>query len=86
MLRKIQYAPETDEPVEPVTRSQDFVMADKSLHLEATLEKDVSGREGVVGGDSRLTCSEFTSIAGVAMRRGLKSLPSYLLYVVRPGT
>ena len=43
MLRKVQYAPETDEPVEPVTRSRDFVTADKPLHLEVTLEKDVSG-------------------------------------------
>ncbi|CAL8326018.1 unnamed protein product [Arctogadus glacialis] len=40
MLRKVQYAPETDEPAEPVTRSRDFVTADKPLHLEVTLEKD----------------------------------------------
>ena len=59
MFRKIQFAPEVDEPVEPVTRSRDFITADKPVHLEATLEKDVSGREGVVGGDSRPTCSEF---------------------------
>ncbi|CAL8366483.1 unnamed protein product [Boreogadus saida] len=40
MLRKVQFAPETDEPVEPVTRSRDFVTADTPLHLEVTLEKD----------------------------------------------
>ncbi|CAL8277477.1 unnamed protein product [Lota lota] len=41
MLRKVQYAPETDEAVGAVTRSRDFATADRPLHLEATLEKEI---------------------------------------------
>lgn len=42
VLRKVQYAPEVDGPGEAVIRSQDFITPDNPLHLEATLEKEVS--------------------------------------------
>ncbi|CAL8347516.1 unnamed protein product [Merluccius merluccius] len=40
MLRKVQYAPETDALAESVMSSRDFITADKPLHVEATLEKE----------------------------------------------
>ncbi|XP_030630361.1 S-arrestin a [Chanos chanos] len=40
MIRKVQYAPEKDGPAPSVQISRDFVMSDKPLHLEASLEKE----------------------------------------------
>ncbi|XP_076150526.1 S-arrestin a isoform X2 [Alosa pseudoharengus] len=38
-IRKVQYAPEQDGPAPSVSTTRDFVMSDKPLHLEASLDK-----------------------------------------------
>ncbi|XP_051554397.1 beta-arrestin-1-like isoform X2 [Myxocyprinus asiaticus] len=39
MIRKVQYAPEKPGPAPCVKTTRDFLMSDKPLHLEASLEK-----------------------------------------------
>lgn len=41
MLRKVQYAPEGQEVAPSVEITKDFVMSDKPLHVQATLDKEV---------------------------------------------
>lgn len=43
MLRKVQYAPETQGVAPSVETTRDFLMSDKPLHVAASLEKEVSG-------------------------------------------
>ncbi|KAL2097935.1 hypothetical protein ACEWY4_007142 [Coilia grayii] len=38
-IRKVQYAPEQDGPAPCVSTTRDFLMSDKPLHLEASLDK-----------------------------------------------
>lgn len=39
-IRKVQYAPEEERPAPCVSTTKDFVMSDKPLHLEASLDKE----------------------------------------------
>ncbi|XP_057190828.1 S-arrestin a [Triplophysa rosa] len=39
MIRKVQYAPENPGPAPRVETNRDFLMSDKPLHMEASLEK-----------------------------------------------
>ncbi|KAI4898831.1 hypothetical protein NFI96_021558 [Prochilodus magdalenae] len=39
MIRKVQYAPENTGPAPTVSVTRDFLMSDKPLHVEASLEK-----------------------------------------------
>uniref|UniRef100_A0A3B3CPB3 S-arrestin n=1 Tax=Oryzias melastigma TaxID=30732 RepID=A0A3B3CPB3_ORYME len=41
MLRKVQYAPEGQEVAPSVEITKDFVMSDKPLHVQATLDKEL---------------------------------------------
>jgi len=41
MLRKVQYAPEGQEEAPSVETTKDFVMSDKPLHVQASLDKEV---------------------------------------------
>lgn len=41
MIRKVQYAPENPGPAPRVETTRDFLMSDKPLHMEASLEKQV---------------------------------------------
>lgn len=41
MIRKVQYAPEKSGPAPSVSVTRDFLMSDKPLHVEASLEKQV---------------------------------------------
>lgn len=41
MIRKVQYAPENPGPAPHVETTRDFLMSDKPLHMEASLEKQV---------------------------------------------
>lgn len=41
MIRKVQYAPESQEVAPSVEITKDFVMSDKPLHVQATLDKEV---------------------------------------------
>ncbi|XP_056148727.1 S-arrestin a [Lampris incognitus] len=40
MIRKVQYAPETEDTAPSVETTRDFLMSDKPLHVEASLEKE----------------------------------------------
>lgn len=41
MIRKVQYAPEKSGPAPSVSVTRDFLMSDKPLHVEASLQKQV---------------------------------------------
>lgn len=41
MLRKVQYAPESEGMAPSVETTRDFVMSDKPLHVRASLDKEV---------------------------------------------
>ena len=41
MIRKLQYAPENSGTAPSVKTTREFVMSDKPLHLEASLDKEV---------------------------------------------
>ncbi|XP_037837916.1 S-arrestin a isoform X2 [Kryptolebias marmoratus] len=41
MIRKVQFAPETQGPPPSVETTKDFVMSDKPLHIKATLDKEL---------------------------------------------
>ena len=41
-IRKVQYAPEKQGPQPMVEISRSFLMSDRSLHLEASLDKEVA--------------------------------------------
>lgn len=41
MLRKVQYAPESQGAAPSVETTRDFVMSDKPLHVKASLDKEV---------------------------------------------
>ncbi|XP_040911757.1 S-arrestin a [Toxotes jaculatrix] len=41
MLRKVQYAPESEGAAPSVETTRDFVMSDKPLHVKASLDKEV---------------------------------------------
>lgn len=41
MLRKVQYAPESEGTAPSVETTRDFVMSDKPLHVQASLDKEV---------------------------------------------
>lgn len=42
VIRKVQYAPEKPGPQPMVETSRSFLMSDRSLHLEASLDKEVT--------------------------------------------
>lgn len=44
VIRKVQYAPEKPGPQPMVETTRSFLMSDRSLHLEASLDKEV-GRD-----------------------------------------
>lgn len=43
MIRKVQFAPDTDGVAPSVETTRDFVMSDKPLHVETSLDKEVRG-------------------------------------------
>ncbi|KAJ7418481.1 hypothetical protein BTVI_29066 [Pitangus sulphuratus] len=62
VIRKVQYAPERPGPQPMAETTRQFLMSDKPLHLEASLDKEVGkdwGRNagGVTPGTSPSTCS-----------------------------
>lgn len=46
MIRKIQFAPETNKSGPKADISKQFIMSDKPIHLEASLEKEVGNKRG----------------------------------------
>lgn len=52
VIRKVQYAPERPGPQPTAETTRQFLMSDKPLHLEASLDKEVRGSHlvGVVWG------------------------------------
>lgn len=49
IIRKVQYAPERPGPQPTAETTRQFLMSDKPLHLEASLDKEV-GSSGLAGG------------------------------------
>lgn len=45
MIRKVQYAPENLGPAPCVETTRDFLMSDKPLHMEASLQKQVGFKQ-----------------------------------------
>lgn len=52
IIRKVQYAPERPGPQPTAETTRQFLMSDKPLHLEASLDKEVGG-SGLAGGGGR---------------------------------
>lgn len=50
VIRKVQYAPERPGPQPTAETTRQFLMSDKPLHLEASLDKEVGGSDLGVGG------------------------------------
>lgn len=50
VIRKVQYAPERPGPQPTAETTRQFLMSDKPLHLEASLDKEVGGL-GLAGGE-----------------------------------
>lgn len=46
MIRKVQFAPDTDAAAPSVETTRDFVMSDKPLHVKTGLDKEVRGHAG----------------------------------------
>lgn len=46
MIRKIQFAPVTNKPGPKADITKQFMMSDKPIHLEASLEKEVGNKQG----------------------------------------
>ena len=46
LLRKVQYAPDSEGVQPSVDTPKDFVMSDKQLHLKASLDKEVGVLHG----------------------------------------
>lgn len=53
VIRKVQYAPEKPGPQPMVETTRSFLMSDRSLHLEASLDKEVHTRQNVALRDER---------------------------------
>ncbi|XP_053736465.1 beta-arrestin-1-like isoform X2 [Synchiropus splendidus] len=49
LIRKVQYAPETAGPRPTAETTRHFLLSDKPLHLEASLDKEVTSDPGGVG-------------------------------------
>lgn len=45
VIRKVQYAPEKPGPQPMAETTRQFLMSDKPLHLEASLDKEVTERD-----------------------------------------
>lgn len=45
VIRKVQYAPERPGPQPTAETTRQFLMSDKPLHLEASLDKEVRGSD-----------------------------------------
>lgn len=43
VIRKVQYAPEQPGPQPSAETTRHFLMSERSLHLEASLDKEVDG-------------------------------------------
>lgn len=54
VIRKVQYAPERPGPQPTAETTRQFLMSDKPLHLEASLDKEVGGSD-LAGGGSCFT-------------------------------
>lgn len=46
MIRKVQFAPDTDAAAPSVETTRDFVMSEKPLHVKTSLDKEVRGHTG----------------------------------------
>lgn len=57
VIRKVQYAPERPGPQPTAETTRQFLMSDKPLHLEASLDKEVGG-SGLAGGGGSLPGAE----------------------------
>lgn len=57
VIRKVQYAPERPGPQPTAETTRQFLMSDKPLHLEASLDKEVGG-SGMAGGGGSLPGAE----------------------------
>lgn len=50
VIRKVQYAPERPGPQPTAETTRQFLMSDKPLHLEASLDKEVGGSDAAFPG------------------------------------
>lgn len=57
VIRKVQYAPERPGPQPMAETTRQFLMSDKPLHLEASLDKEVGKDWGVYTGGVTLGIS-----------------------------
>lgn len=57
VIRKVQYAPEKPGPQPMVETTRSFLMSDRSLHLEASLDKEVHARTHTHTRTQKMCCS-----------------------------
>lgn len=71
VIRKVQYAPENSGPQPMAETSRSFLMSDRSLHLEASLDKQVAQSH-------TLMCSLICTLSGPHTRLRLCLLAAVL--------
>lgn len=72
VIRKVQYAPERPGPQPTAETTRQFLMSDKPLHLEASLDKEVGGLDLARGGG----CSVVVGTSSSARSWSLELLDS----------
>jgi hypothetical protein len=77
VIRKVQYAPERPGPQPTAETTRQFLMSDKPLHLEASLDKEVGGWDSAEWGCSPRPGPQIPLFSGLclgnpfgALRRG----------------
>lgn len=79
VIRKVQYAPERPGPQPTAETTRQFLMSDKPLHLEASLDKEVRGLDlGGWGGCSTQVGNSDPSSLMASGILGLELLPPAL--------
>lgn len=69
VIRKVQYAPERPGPQPTAETTRQFLMSDKPLHLEASLDKEVGGLDLAGGGgcSTRAGTSDLSSVVALGL-------------------
>lgn len=62
VIRKVQYAPEKPGPQPTAETTRQFLMSDKPLHLEASLDKEVTPETRPDAAGKRLQWGHFGQI------------------------
>lgn len=79
VIRKVQYAPERPGPQPTAETTRQFLMSDKPLHLEASLDKEVGGSDSAgegMGASTGAGTAQIPAFPGLRMPQVGSSVPS----------